>query len=229
VTEVLTGPVLVVGAHPDDTEFAAGGTVATFTALGQQVEYIVCTDGSKGTKERSLAQEALVAAREEEQRAAATVLGVQQVTFLHQVDGELENTYECRKAVARVIRRLRPRVLIAHDPWRQYMLHPDHRAAGFISTDAFVAARDHLYVPELFRDEHLEPYDVPEIWLFAPAEVDFFVDITNTVEKKIEAIRCHTSQIRDPEGMATRLRTRTADAGARHGVGAAEEFKRLVI
>jgi LmbE family N-acetylglucosaminyl deacetylase len=226
---MLIGPLLVVGAHPDDTEFAAGGTIAAFTAAGQHVEYAVCTDGSKGTKDRAISLTALVATREAEQREAARFLGVRAVTFLHQVDGELENTFHCRLALARLIRTLRPRVVITHDPWRHYMLHPDHRAAGFISTDAFVAARDHLYVPELYNLEQLEPHDVPEVWFYAPAEVDFFVDITATIDSKVAAIGRHVSQLRDPHGTAERIRLRASETGARHGVAFAEEFKRLVI
>jgi LmbE family N-acetylglucosaminyl deacetylase len=229
MTEEFTGPLLVVGAHPDDTEFGAGGTIAVFRSHGQEVHYVICTDGSKGTKDRDIAQETLVARREAEQRAAAETLGVASVTFLGQPDGELEATLENRQALARVIRQVRPRVMITHDPWRHYQLHPDHRAAGFLSTDAFVAARDHLYARALWFEEHLEPYDVPEIWFYAPAEVDLFVDIGEVMERKIEAIRCHISQIRDPEGLAERMRLRAAEVGARHGVEAAEEFKRLKI
>jgi LmbE family N-acetylglucosaminyl deacetylase len=227
--DLFGGPVLVVGAHPDDTEFGAGGTIAAFRQRDQEVHYVVCTDGSKGSKDRSIRPEDLVATREREQKAAAGVLGVKSVTFLRQVDGELQPTVECRTALARTIRQVRPHVMITHDPWRPYQLHPDHRAAGILSTDAFVAARDHLYAPELFYEEGLEPYDVPQIWFYAPAEVDFFVDIGEVLERKIEAIRCHASQLRDPAGIADRMRTRAGEVGARHGVQYAEEFKRLKI
>ena len=229
MNETFAGPLLVVGAHPDDTEFGAGGTIATFRRHEQDVYYVVCTDGSKGTKDRSRDPADLVVTREREQLAAADSLGVRQVTFLRQTDGELQPTLECRTALARVIRQVRPRVMITHDPWRLYQLHPDHRAAGFLSTDAVIAARDHLYSPELFYDEGLEPHDVPEIWFYAPAEVDFFVDIGEVIEGKIEAVRYHASQLRDPAAIGDRLRTRAADVGARHGVPYAEEFKRLKI
>ncbi|HWE63817.1 MAG TPA: PIG-L deacetylase family protein [Chloroflexota bacterium] len=229
MNDPLVGPLLVIGAHPDDTEFGAGGTIAAFRQRDQEVHYVVCTDGSKGTKDRTAQPLDLVATREREQQAAADLLGVKSVTFLRQVDGELQPTMACRTALARVIRRVRPRVMITHDPWRLYQLHPDHRAAGFLSTDAFVAARDHLYAPELLVEEGLEPYDVPEIWFYAPAEVDFFVDISGSLERKIEAVRCHTSQLRDPAGIADRMRSRAGEVGARHGVPYAEEFKRLKI
>lgn len=227
--ELLTGPVVVVGAHPDDPEFGAGGTIAAFRLRDQEVHYVVCTDGSKGTKDRALQAAALVATREQEQRAAAAVFGVSSVTFLRQEDGALEPTIANREALARVIRTVRPRVLITHDPWRHYQIHPDHRAAGFLSTDAFVAARDHPYCPDLFFKEGLEPWDVPEIWFYLPPEVDHFVDIEAGLDLKIAAIRCHVSQLRDPDGTEKRIRGRAAEVGARHGVKFAEEFKRVTI
>ncbi|MDB5075094.1 MAG: GlcNAc-PI de-N-acetylase family, partial [Chloroflexi bacterium] len=210
-------------------EFGAGGTIAVFRHHGQEVHYVVCTDGRRGTKDRSIKPVDLAVTREREQRAAADSLGVSSITFLEQEDGSLVASLDLRYKLARVIRRVRPRVMITHDPWRPYQLHPDHRAAGFLSTDAFIAARDHLYHEELFFDEGLEPHDVPEIWFYVPAEVDFFVDITAVLDQKLKAVKCHASQIRDPEAMAERLRNRAAEIGKRHGVEFAEEFKRLRI
>ncbi len=227
MSDAATGPVLVVGAHPDDTEFGAGGAIAVFTRSGRAVHYVVCTDGSRGTKDRQADPIELARTRAREQRAAADVLGVGNIFFFNQSDGSLCVTLDLRRNLARIIRQIRPGILITHDPWRHYQLHPDHRAAGFLSTDAFVAARDHLYHPELFYDEGLEPYDVPEVWLYGPAEVDHVVDISQTLEQKIEAISRHVSQLRDPAGTADRLRTRAAEAGKRHDLPAAEEFKRL--
>jgi LmbE family N-acetylglucosaminyl deacetylase len=227
MSDDFVGPVLVIGAHPDDPEFGAGGTIGAFTRNGQAVHYVVCTDGSRGTKDRQADPIDLARTRAREQRAAADVLGVGNIFFFNQSDGSLAVTLELRRNLARIIRRTRPHVVISHDPWRLYQMHPDHRAAGFLTTDAFVAARDHLYHPELFFEEGLEPYDVPELWLYGPAEIDHFVDISPTLERKIEAIMCHASQLRDPAGTAERLRARAAEAGERHGVPAAEEFKRL--
>jgi LmbE family N-acetylglucosaminyl deacetylase len=229
MSQEFVGPLLVIGAHPDDTEFGAGGTIATFRRHGQDVHYVVCTDGRRGSKDRAVDPLELAATREREQRAAADVLGVASVTFLRQEDGHFEPALELRSTLARVIRKVRPHVMITHDPWRPYQLHPDHRAAGFLSTDAFVAARDHLYHAELYYDEGLEPFDVPEIWFYVPAEVDHFVDITDALEWKLQAVKCHVSQIRDPGAMAERLRNRAAEIGKRHGVELAEEFKRLRI
>lgn len=221
------GPVLLVGAHPDDTEFAAGGTVAAFTGAGQAVHYIVCTDGSKGSKDRNVVPAELVQRRQREQRAAADALGVSSVTFLEQTDGELENSRAVRLRIARRIRELRPNVLITHDAWCPWMLHPDHRATGFATMDAFVAARDHLYLPELYQDEGLEPWPVPELWLWGTHDPDHWVDTSATIERKIAALRHHESQISDFDAMGQRMRQRAHDLGAAHGMEHAEAFKRL--
>ena len=223
----LQGPVLVVGAHPDDTEFGAGGTVAAFTAAGHAVHYIVCTDGSKGSKDRTVHPADLVRRRQAEQRGAAEELGVSSVTFLEQVDGEMENTRDVRLRIARRIRELRPYVLITHDAWRPWMLHPDHRAAGFAVTDAFVAARDHLYLPELL-EEGLEPWSVPELWLWGTLQPDHWVDTSATIERKLAALRHHESQISDFAALEERLRQGARETGEPHGMAYAEAFKRLL-
>ena len=223
----LQGPVLVVGAHPDDTEFGAGGTVAAFTAAGQAAHYIVCTDGSKGSKDRAVHPADLVRRRQAEQRGAAEELGVSSVTFLEQVDGEMENTRDVRLRIARRIRELRPHVLITHDAWRPWMLHPDHRATGFAVTDAFVAARDHLYLPELL-DEGLEPWPVPELWLWGTLQPDYWVDTSATIERKLAALRHHESQISDFAALEERLRQGARETGEPHGMDYAEAFKRLL-
>ena len=223
----LQGPVLVVGAHPDDTEFGAGGTVAAFTAAGQAAHYIVCTDGSKGSKDRAVHPADLVRRRRAEQRGAAEELGVSSVTFLEQVDGEMENTRDVRLRIARRIRELRPHVLITHDAWRPWMLHPDHRAAGFAVTDAFVAARDHLYLPELL-EEGLEPWSVPELWLWGTLQPDYWVDTSATIARKLAALRHHESQISDFAALEERLRHGARETGEPHGMAYAEAFKRLL-
>ena len=223
----LQGPVLVVGAHPDDTEFGAGGTVAAFTAAGQAAHYIVCTDGSKGSKDRTVHPADLVRRRQAEQRGAAEELGISSVTFLEQVDGEMENTRDVRLRIARRIRELRPHVLITHDAWRPWMLHPDHRTVGFAVTDAFVAARDHLYLPELL-DEGLEPWPVPELWLWGALHPDYWVDTSATIERKLAALRHHESQISDFAALEERLRQGARETGEPHGMAYAEAFKRLL-
>lgn len=220
------GAVLAVGAHPDDTEFAAGGTIALFARAGQPVHYIVCTDGSKGTKDRSIDSHHLIQTRREEQQAAADALGVLSLTFLDQVDGEMENNRLVRLHIARRIRELRPAVLLTHDAWRPWMLHPDHRATGLAVTDAFVAARDHLYLPELLQ-EGLEPWPVPEIWLWGTLDPDHHVDISTSIDQKLRSLRHHRSQIADFEAVEERMRTLAREVGEAVGIDAAEGFKRL--
>lgn len=220
------GPLLIVGAHPDDAEFGAGGTTAAFTAAGQAVHYIVCTDGSKGSKDRAVDPRELVRRRQAEQRAAAETLGVSSVVFLEQIDGELENSRAVRLRIARRIREVRPHVLITHDAWRPWQLHPDHRATGLAVTDAFVAARDHLYLPELLY-EGLEPWRAPELWLWGSLDPDHWVDTTATVDRKLAALRCHESQIKDMAALDERMRKAAREIGEPHGYAYAEAFKRL--
>ena len=221
------GPILAIGAHPDDTEFSAGGSIALFTAAGRRVSYVVCTDGSKGSKDRSIAQTDLIARRKVEQRSAARVLGVTDILFLDQVDGELENNRQVRLRIAKRIRELRPSVILTHDAWKPWMLHPDHRACGLAVTDSFVAARDHLYLPEL-ESQGLEPWEVPELWLWSTETPDHVVDITDTMDTKLSAIKSHISQVDDPVYIDKRMRDAAHDMGSAAGFSFAEGFKRLI-
>jgi LmbE family N-acetylglucosaminyl deacetylase len=139
--------VLVIMAHPDDAEFTCSGTLAKWIKAGRQAHYVVCTSGDKGTKDPDMTPHHLAAIREEEQLAAARVLGVETVTFLRHKDGELEASKEFRAEIAMLIRRYKPDIVITHDAWRPYLLHPDHRVVGLTTCDAIVAARDHLFLP----------------------------------------------------------------------------------
>ncbi|RJQ39326.1 MAG: PIG-L family deacetylase, partial [Nitrospiraceae bacterium] len=135
--------IMVIMAHPDDTEMGCGGTVAKWIKEGHEVRYVVCTNGDKGTKDRELSSHRLAEIREYEQLKAAEVLGVKNVIFLRHRDGELEVTQAFRSELALLIRQYKPHIIVTHDPWRPYLLHPDHRAVGFTTTDAVIAARDH--------------------------------------------------------------------------------------
>ena len=140
---------LAVAAHPDDVEFGCGGTLAKWAAAGCSINHVICTDGSKGTWDVDADLTQLVATRQEEQRQAARILGgSDDVVFLGWHDGELEDGLTQRRQLAHWIRRLRPDVVLGHDPWRRYRLHPDHRHAGFLVTDGTVAARDPHFFPE---------------------------------------------------------------------------------
>ncbi|MEC7829154.1 MAG: PIG-L family deacetylase, partial [Actinomycetota bacterium] len=146
---------LAIIAHPDDAEFQCGATLAKWAASGTVVHHLVCTDGSKGTWDPEVDQVALVATRKSEQIAAARRIDSKgSVIFLDQVDGELQSDLTMRSEVARVIRQLRPQVVLGHDPWRQYRLHPDHRHAGLLAVEGIVAARDPFFFPEHGLEPH---------------------------------------------------------------------------
>jgi LmbE family N-acetylglucosaminyl deacetylase len=221
---------LAVGAHPDDVEFGSGGTLAKWSAAGCVVHHLVCTDGSKGTWDPSADAAALVAVRESEQRTAAKALGATgSVTFLGEVDGELEVTLALRGALAEVIRRVQPDVVLGHDPWKRYRLHPDHRAAGFLVCDGVVAARDPFFFPE----QGLAPHRPSTLLLWEADEPNHAEDVTATLETKLAALEAHASQFESTMGAVdeagldafrTLVRTRLAEHGARAGVPAAELF-----
>lgn len=227
---------LAVGAHPDDVEFGAGGTLAKWAALGCVIHHLVCTDGSKGTWNPEADTVALVAIREAEQREAAHRLAGANldasgtVTFLHRVDGELDHSLATVGEVARVIRTVRPDVVLGHDPWKRYRLHPDHRNAGLLVCDGIVAARD----PHFFRDQQLAPHRPDALLLWEADEADHMEDVSAFVDTKLRALEAHASQFEstmhatgddDLEAFRQRIRNRLGDLGRPYGFEAAELFK----
>ncbi len=225
---------LAVGAHPDDIEFGCGATLAKWADAGAEITMCVCTDGSKGTWEPDADLDALVARRESEQRAAAAVLGAAEPVFLGFVDGELEATAPAVAALCRVIRTARPDVVLTHDPWRQYRLHPDHASAGTLVVAAVVAARD----PHFYPDQGVEPWRPRTLLCFEPGRVDHVERIDATLGRKVDALLAHRSQWRSTMGIDTdpdtEMRAFTAGihdearaAGLRAGLRAAEAFVRI--
>lgn len=192
---------MVVVAHPDDAEFMAAGTVATWTRKGTAVVYVIATDGDKGSDDADLTSEQLKTIRAQEQRQAAAKLGVSEIVFLGYEDSMLQPTLDLRRDIARVIRRYRPSVVVTFDPTNRFITdnypnHPDHRAAGDAAVDAvFPAARDRLTFPELLT-EGLEPHKVQEMWLGATRDPNHWVDIEPFLQDKIAALRAHDSQLR---------------------------------
>jgi LmbE family N-acetylglucosaminyl deacetylase len=217
---------LALFAHPDDAEFMCGGTIALWARNGTAVHYVVVTDGSAGSNEPGLTREEIAATRKPEQRAAADVLGVSSVTFLDFPDGMLEVNLETRKAVTREVRRIRPEVLVAPDPsrlWvdRRYINHADHRAAGELALCAVMPdAPSRPQFPELL-EEGFEPYEIPHLWLVAE-EPDTYVDITKTIDLKLEALTKHRSQ--NLGDSFTWVRKRAKELGRSGGVEYAEGF-----
>jgi LmbE family N-acetylglucosaminyl deacetylase len=228
---------LAIGAHADDAEFGCGATLAKWAAAGATVSFLVLTDGSKGSWDPAADTGALVAERKREQEEAAATLGISDVLFGDFVDGELENGREERARVCEVIRTVRPDVVLGHDPWKRYRLHPDHRAAGFLVTDGIVAARD----PHFFPEQGVAPHRPDRLLLFEADEPDHFETIDAFVDTKVEALLCHRSQWRNTMGIevdgpdadaqreafAERVRADAAEAGASAGLASAESFRLL--
>jgi LmbE family N-acetylglucosaminyl deacetylase len=224
---------LAVAAHPDDVEFGCGGTLAKWAAEGCEIAHLICTDGSKGSWDPNEDVARLVAVRQDEQRAAARALGGGEVVFLGWTDGELEAGVQQRWQVAYWIRRLRPDVVLGHDPWRRYRLHPDHRNAGLLVTDGIVAARD----PHFFPEQEIEPHRPSTLLLWEADEIDHLEDITTSFDRKMAALLEHRSQFRstmeieDPnaeeqvERFRRRMADRTAEWGRQAAVAHAEAFK----
>ncbi|MDH3676013.1 MAG: PIG-L family deacetylase, partial [Anaerolineae bacterium] len=201
---------MIIMAHPDDPEFFCGGTVALWCAAGTLVSYLILTNGDKGSDDREMTPARLAAIRRDEQQAAADILGVNEVIFFNEPDGELQSTLDLRKRVVVEIRRYQPETIIAPDPMRyfftdRYINHADHRVAGEIAIDAvFPAARNRMYHPELLL-EGLEPHTVKEVHLANAEQSNLWVDITEVFDTKIKAILCHTSQIKEPQHLKERL------------------------
>lgn len=192
-----TYDIMVVVAHPDDAEFGIAGSVAGWVKQGKSVVYVVCTNGDKGTSDRTLTPEKLAEIRRQEQRDAAAQLGVGEVVFLDMVDQQLEDTPQFRETIVRLIRRHRPDIVATSDPYRRYVWHRDHRIIGQVVLDAaFPYARDHLAYPQMLT-EGLEPHKIKELLFFGSEEVNFHIDINDTFAQKIAALQCHKSQVRE--------------------------------
>ena len=223
--------VMVVTAHPDDSEFGAGGIVAKLAKQGCDVTYVIVTNGDKGSGDRTMTPERLAKIREEEQRNAARALGVERVEFLGYPDGELEDTRDLRRDVTRQIRRWRPDLLIAQNPRRTYNLyasHRDHRITAGVALDCvYPLARDHMSFPELMPE--LEPHKVREIYLMQWENPHLVVDISDTIDLKLKALACHASQIGDFPSVEKRVRERSAELGRAKGYAYAEAFDRIVM
>jgi LmbE family N-acetylglucosaminyl deacetylase len=204
--------VLAIGAHPDDVEFGCGGTLAKWSADGAVV----------------------IASRQVEQRNAATALGATgTVSFLGYIDGELEHSKEAIDRIALAIRTIKPDVVLSHDPWKRYRLHPDHRNTGLNVCDAIVAARDPHFLKHHMTNHGVVHHRPDALLLWEADEPNHFEDISAFVDAKFNALERHESQFEstmkatDEDGMEVfrqRMRTRMSDLGAPHGVAAAEIF-----
>lgn len=187
--------IMVISAHPDDAEFGAAGSVAKWTQEGMRVVYVVCTSGEKGTDDPDITPKQLAEIREKEQKDAAAVLGVSDVVFLRYPDQEIEDTSHFRKAIVRQIRMHKPEIVLTSDPYRRYIWHRDHRITGQVTLDAiFPYARNLPAYPDLI-EEGLMPHKVKKILFWGSEDVNSRIDITETFHLKLEALRCHKSQL----------------------------------
>jgi LmbE family N-acetylglucosaminyl deacetylase len=220
---VVTEPdyeAMVIGAHPDDGDFAAAATSALWAKQGKKIVWVVMTDGAEGSEVPSIIDTDLMLTREQEQRMACEVLGVQAVEFLRFRDGHLTNSEEARRAIVRLIRKYRPRVVFTHDPSQllfapdpdekpdqtAYLNHPDHRATGSIVLDAIFPAVGN---PRSYREllaEGLPPYRVHELYLFFSDKDNTYIDVTETIDLKAKGLQCHVTQFGPEADMLEMIR-----------------------
>lgn len=227
--------VLAVFAHPDDVDFGAAGSIAKWHKSGAKIYYLVATRGCKGSADPQMDPQKLRKVRQKEQLAAAKLLGVSKVFFLAHTDGELEPTLELKEEIAKVIRKVKPDTVITFDPKmrysesRGYVNHPDHLAVGEATMAAvYPLARDRLTFPNHAKIG-LAPHKVREIILTSFEEQNFFVDITDTFEKKLAALKCHHSQYDDFGKLTKRIKQWARFTGKKIKVKYAEGFKRITI
>jgi LmbE family N-acetylglucosaminyl deacetylase len=218
---------LVVSPHPDDAEFGVAGSVAKWVREGKDVVYVCCTSGDKGTSDPHIMPPVLAKIREAEQQEAAKVLGVRDVVFLRIPDQGVEDTPEFRKELVRLIRLYRPDVVASSDPYRKYIWHRDHRITGQVVLDAvFPYARDVHAYPDLYEQGYL-PHKVKEILFWGAPDINYRIDISETIEQKITALMCHKSQFNVAE-MEKRIRERYR-AAAESGHEYVESFHRVDV
>jgi LmbE family N-acetylglucosaminyl deacetylase len=226
--------VLVVFSHPDDAEFLAAPAIAALADGGARVDYVVTTDGGKGTEDPAVTPSQLAATRIAEQRAAADVLGVQEIVHLGYPDGYLMPTLDLRRDIVRQIRRFQPDVVIAQNPQRRtdgagHIAHPDHLATGEATLAAvYPAARDRLNFPELI-DEGLEPWKVRQLLVSGVERPNLWMDVAASLDRGVAALRCHTSQIDDPDEVEEWMRERAAEAGKAVDLPLAQAFLSILL
>jgi LmbE family N-acetylglucosaminyl deacetylase len=228
--------IAIFGAHPDDLDWGTGGSAAIWSQAGKEVYYILTTSGEGGEdhqRGRILPPDEIAEIRESEQRHAATVLGVKEVLFLRQPDGRVEATLALRDQVVNVIRRLQPQIVVSMDPghWafdNFYHYHPDHRATALAVVDAiYPAAGTATYTPQ--PDEGLPPHKVREVYFSATSNPNRFIDISDTIDLKVQALMSHRSQIKHPEALARIVREHAAQHGEKIGCPYAEAFRRMEV
>jgi LmbE family N-acetylglucosaminyl deacetylase len=226
---------LVIVAHPDDADFGVAATLARWIRQGTVARLVCCTSGDAGADDARTDPLELARRREAEQRAAAAVVGYESVDFLHRPDGALDNDLALREQLVRIIREFKPDAVLSMDPTviiheRGFVQHVDHRMAGLAAVDAvYPASRNGMAFPHLVIDEGLEPHTVTDLYLFFTDKPNTWVDVTDTIDTKLAALREHVSQLRKPEELEQMLRGWSAEAGEQIGAAAAEGFRYLKV
>lgn len=224
---------LVVMAHPDDVDFSCAGTIARWVKYGTRVRYVICTSGDVGIAEQGITREEAARIREEEQIKAAEILGVKEVVFLREPDGMLEATLGLRKKLVREIRKFRPEVLISGDPtvvWagENYINHPDHRAAALAALEAVFPAAGQPHIFQELEEEGLTAHKTRKVYATSWGDATHFINIEDTIDLKIEALRAHKSQMKDwdPE---ERMKEWAAENGKGKEMQFAESFRVITL
>lgn len=225
---------LVISPHPDDVDFACAGTIAKLVKEGNKVEELIVSDGSKGSHKVGFGGKKLVALRKKEQENAGEVLGAKQVSFLGETDGRVENTESVRKKLVVFMRQRKPDVVVCPEPFlfrfdRAGILHRDHRNTGEAVFDAVYPAVGNIsFFPELLK-KGMKPHNVQELWFWGSSKPNLVVDISKTIEKKIQALSCHKSQIQDMRGLESRIKEWARKAGRPRKIRYAEAFRVLKL
>lgn len=227
--------ILAVGAHPDDIDIRCAGAIAKWIQEGATAYYLILTDGSKGSEDPKISNQELTKLRHSEQQNSADLLGVKKVFFLDFIDGELENTHKLRKEIVKIIRQVKPTTVLTWDPTiiydekRQSVIHPDHRVAGQATLDSvFPFARNARTYMDLL-EEGLKPHIVDDILLFNHIKPNYFVDITKTIDLKLQALGKHISQFRDMKKFQERIKLIDQELGKKIKVKYAEAYLRIQL
>lgn len=229
LVEEVPARALAIYAHPDDPDISCGGTLAKWALAGCAVDVVLCTAGDKGSRDATQEPKALAARRSEEARRSSQVLGVRRVHGLGRPDGEIENDLATRRQLVAIVREVKPDVVVCPDPsavffGSHHYNHRDHRIVGWAALDAVSpAASSPLYFPE-----QGPPHEVAELLMTGSLEPDVYVDVTATIDTKVEAVACHESQLQGGDDwFSDALRQRAGEAGREAGVAFAEAFRRL--
>lgn len=227
----MTKTYLIFSAHPDDLDFGCSGTVAKLVEQGNKVVYCIISDGRRGGHKAKIPKKEIIKVRQREQREAAGILGVKRVIFLKQGDGEVENTKSLKRKLVRIIRKVKPDVVLSFDPASLsfdsfYRYHRDHREAALAVFDALYPAAGS---PDFFPELKLKPHTIEEAWFFAAVSPDLWMNISGTLEKKIKALLAHRSQILDKKQLREKITDWAREAGRKKKMKYAEAFRRLIL